>query len=87
MIYSSDFFFLEAFFAAGFSAVSAASVFAVLRFARGAAAAPPRLRPLLSANFAGFAGVDGTGLLRVFGSGFSSLLNEIVMWQKCLCSR
>jgi hypothetical protein len=47
-------FFFEAFFAAGFS-VAVSSVFGAARFALGAAAAPPRLRRLLSASFAGFA--------------------------------
>jgi hypothetical protein len=77
-IYSSDFFFFEAFFVAGFSTVSVASVFGAVRFALGAAAAPPRLRPLLSANFAGLAAAAGAVLVLLLGSGFASLLSEIV---------
>ena len=45
--------------------------------ARGAAAAPPRLRPLLSASFAGFASAVSAVALPC-GSGRASLLNEIV---------
>src|SRR5688572_12146713 len=81
--YSSLAFFFEAFeafFAAGFSSVaSAASFFAVARFARGAAAAPPRLRCLLSASFSGFFSAPSESALPVLpGSGRASLLNEIV---------
>jgi hypothetical protein len=75
--------FFEAFFVAGFSAV-VSSFFGVARFARGAATAPPRLRRLLSAGFAAFASTSGF-LPPVDGR--SSLLNEIVTWQKCRCSR
>src|SRR6185369_2415218 len=69
-------FFFEAFFAAGFSA-AAASVFGVARFARGAAAAPPRFRRLLSASFAGLVSSD----LAPSADGRSSLLREIVTCQ------
>ena len=80
-IYSSDFsaFFLDAFLVTGFSDTSATSAFGATFFARGAAAAPPRFRPLLSASFAGFEGVFGAAPLVAFGSGFVSLLREIVM--------
>jgi hypothetical protein len=80
-IYSSDFsaFFLDAFLVAGFSAASVTSAFGATFFARGAAAAPPRFRPLLSASFAGFEGIVGPALLLAFGSGLASLLREIVM--------
>src|SRR5215212_3462110 len=76
-------FFFEVRFAAGFS-VAPSSVFGVARFALGAAAAPPRLRCLLSASFAGFASTPGCLPL---AAGRSSLLKEIVTWQKCRCSR
>jgi hypothetical protein len=83
--YSSDFsvFFFEAFFAAGFSAASVATAFGAAFgaafFARGAAAAPPRFRPLLSASFAGLAGSEAAGFAPfTFGSGLASLLSEIV---------
>jgi hypothetical protein len=79
-IYSSDFsaFFLEAFLAAGFSVPSVTSAFGAAFFALGAAAAPPRFRDLLSATFAGFAGAAAAALLAALGSGFASLLREIV---------
>jgi hypothetical protein len=81
------FFFFEAFLVAGFSVVAAgSSFFETARFALGAAAAPPRFRRLLAASFAGFASADASGLA-LFSAGRSSLLNEIVTWQKCLCSR
>jgi hypothetical protein len=68
---------LEAFFATGFSAGASVSAFlADARFDRGAAAAPPRLRPLLSVSFAGFASAFSEVALP--GSGRASLLNEIV---------
>jgi hypothetical protein len=44
---------LDAFLADGFSVPSVTSAFGATFFARGAAAAPPRFRPLLSASFAG----------------------------------
>ena len=71
-------FFFEAFFVAGFSA-AASSFFDVAwpRFARGAAAAPPRFLRLLSANFAGFASSTASGFVP-FAAGFASLLKEIV---------
>ena len=80
-IYSSDFsaFFLEAFFVVDFAAASVTSAFGATFFARGAAAAPPRFRPLLSASFAGFEGAVGAAPLLAFGSGLASLLKEIVM--------
>jgi hypothetical protein len=70
--------FFDAFFAAGFSVVSpvaSARTFGAVRFARGAAAAPPRFRPLLSASLAGL--VSGFPLV-AFASGFTSLLSETV---------
>jgi hypothetical protein len=70
-------FFFEALFVAGFSA-AASFFFAVARFVRGAAAAPPRLRRLLSANFAGLASASGCSGLVPFAAGFSSLLKEMV---------
>jgi hypothetical protein len=82
-IYSSDFvlFFLAAFLVAGFSDVSELALtsdFEAVLFALGAAAAPPRLRPLLSASFAGLAVLVTALVLLPFGSGFSSLLSKIV---------
>jgi hypothetical protein len=70
-------FFFEAFFVAGFAAAASGSSFFAARFARGAAAAPPRLRPLLSASFAGFASVVSAGFAP-FAAGRASLLSEIV---------
>src|SRR5215216_1586167 len=76
-LYSSVWgFFFEALLVAGFSAVaSGSSFFEAARFALGAAAAPPRLRRLLSSSFAGFASASG---LPPSAVGRASLLNEIV---------
>ena len=86
-IYSSFLagFFFDAFLVAGFStafvsvfeAFAAVSAFGAAFFARGAAAAPPRFRPLLAASFAGLASTS-TAVPFALGCGFASLLNLIV---------
>jgi hypothetical protein len=82
---SSDLtFFFEAFLATALSEVSDFFVFAsalgAVRLARGAAAAPPRLRLLLSTSFAGFtpALLPAPSPLLTFASGLGSFVNETV---------
>jgi hypothetical protein len=85
--YSSAFaLFFEARLAAFFSPtalaaasdLSEASVLGAARLALGAAAAPPRFRPLLSANLAGFASAVAPRLPFASASGFASFESRIV---------
>src|SRR6266516_509922 len=78
----------DSFLSAAFDADFASSLLlGATRFARGAEAAPPRLRPLLSVSLAGFVSTSALPPFVFFVSTRSSLESKTVTGQKCRRSR